>query len=42
MKEGGVAAQGAPAEVMTSALLSDVYETEVDVREIGGRLVAIY
>jgi zinc/manganese transport system ATP-binding protein len=34
-------AMGTPAEVLTSATLSDLYQTRVDVVEVGGRVVIV-
>ena len=34
-------AMGTPAEVLTSATLSDLYQTRVDVVEVGGRIVVV-
>lgn len=42
MKDGRVVCHGPARDVMTAELLSDIYEAEVAVHEIAGRLVAIY
>lgn len=42
MRGGQIVADGAPADIMRSEVLAAVYETEVDVREIDGKRVALY
>lgn len=42
MKDGRVVRHGPAREVMMPELLSDIYEAEISVHEIAGRLVAIY
>lgn len=42
MKDGRVIRHGPAREVMMPELLSDIYEAEISVHEIAGRLVAIY
>lgn len=42
MKEGRVARHGPPDAIMTDALLTEIYETEVRVHRLEGRLVAVY
>lgn len=42
MKQGRVAHQGSPAEIMQPAVLRDIYGIEVPVHEIGGQRIAVY
>lgn len=42
MRAGRIVADAAPAGIMRPALLGDLYELPVDVREIDGRAVALY
>jgi len=42
MKEGRVTHQGTPAEVITPAIMRDVYEIDVKVHLIGGQLISVY
>lgn len=42
MKDGRVVRHGPAREVMMPELLSDIYEAEISIHEIAGRLVAIY
>jgi len=42
MRDGAIVADGGPEEIMQPDVLAAVYDTEVDVREIDGRLVALY
>lgn len=42
MREGRVLADGPTAQVITSEVLTQVYSTDVTVREVGGRLTASY
>ena len=34
-------ASGTPAEILTSAKLSDLYQTDVEVLEVGGRIIIV-
>ena len=42
MRSGRIVADGSAAQIMRSEVLAAVYDTEVDVREIDGRRVALY
>ncbi len=42
MKDGKIVAQGPSNAMMTAALLSDVYETEVEVHQVGSQKFASY
>jgi len=42
MKDGRVVRHGTPAQIMTPELLASIYETEISVHELAGRLVAVY
>lgn len=42
MKAGRVTHQGTPAEVITPAIMRDVYEIDVKVHLIGGQLISVY
>jgi iron complex transport system ATP-binding protein len=42
MRDGRVVAHGAPHEVITTDVLSAVYEVEVTIHEVDGRRVALY
>ncbi|WAJ28471.1 iron ABC transporter ATP-binding protein [Antarcticirhabdus aurantiaca] len=42
MKNGRLAHQGPPAEIMRPEVLRDLYEIEVDVEEIGGKRIGLY
>ena len=42
MREGRIVADASCREIMRPEVLRDVYETDVDVREIDGRPVALY
>ncbi|MFC3704982.1 ABC transporter ATP-binding protein [Devosia honganensis] len=42
MKLGKVAAQGPSAEMIRPEVLSDIYEMEIKVHEIGGQLISVY
>jgi iron complex transport system ATP-binding protein len=42
MKAGRVTHQGTPAEVITPAVMRDVYEIDVKVHLIGGQLISVY
>lgn len=42
MKNGRVAAEGAPSHILTDATLSGSFETPVAVREVDGRTVALH
>lgn len=42
MKHGRVAAQGSVAEMVRPDVLSDIYEIEIKVHEIGGQLISVY
>ncbi|MEJ5914294.1 ATP-binding cassette domain-containing protein [Pseudokineococcus sp. 1T1Z-3] len=42
MREGRVVADGPTADVMTAAVLSDLYDTEVEVHDLGGRRLVAY
>ncbi|MFC0313875.1 ABC transporter ATP-binding protein [Gordonia phosphorivorans] len=42
LKKGTIVASGSPAEIMRSELLSDIFETTVDVHTLEGLPVAVY
>ncbi len=42
MRSGEVVHHGTPDEIMTAQVIRDVYDMEVDIRDIGGRKVSIY
>ena len=42
MKAGRVTHQGTPAEVITPAIMREVYEIDVKVHLIGGQLISVY
>jgi len=42
MKHGRVAAQGPAAEMIRPEVLSDIYEMDIKVHEIGGQLISVY
>ena len=42
MKDGRVAAQGPASEMITPTVLSDIYEMDIKVHEIGGQLISVY
>ncbi|QQR38188.1 iron ABC transporter ATP-binding protein [Devosia rhizoryzae] len=42
MKDGRVAAQGPAAEMIQAQVLSDIYEMEIAVHEIGGQRISVY
>ena len=42
MKDGKVAAQGPGPEMIRPEVLSDIYEMDIKVHEIGGQLISVY
>ncbi|RYE09017.1 MAG: ABC transporter ATP-binding protein [Hyphomicrobiales bacterium] len=42
MRQGRVAYQGTPSEVITREIMREVYEVEVTVHHIGGQLISVY
>jgi len=42
MKAGKVAAQGSAEAMIQPDVLSDIYEMDIKVHEIGGQLISIY
>jgi iron complex transport system ATP-binding protein len=42
MRSGEVVHHGTPDEIMTTQVLRDVYDMDVDIRDIGGRRISIY
>jgi len=42
MRDGRVAHQGAPMQVITPAIMRDIYEIDIKVHAIGGQLISVY
>jgi iron complex transport system ATP-binding protein len=42
MKAGKVAAQGSPKAMIQPGVLSEIYEMDIKVHEIGGQLISVY
>jgi iron complex transport system ATP-binding protein len=42
MKDGKLAAQGSPAEMIRPDVLSRIYEMDIKVHQIGGQLISVY
>jgi iron complex transport system ATP-binding protein len=42
MKHGKVAAQGSASAMIRPEVLSDIYEMDIKVHEIGGQLISVY
>jgi iron complex transport system ATP-binding protein len=42
MRDGSIVRHGSPDEILTRDVMRDVYEMDVDIRDIGGRKISIY
>jgi iron complex transport system ATP-binding protein len=42
MRDGSVVRHGSPDEIMSQSIMREVYDMDVDIRDIGGRKISIY
>ena len=42
MRDGAIAHHGSPDEIMTSTVIRDVYDMDVEIQEARGRKISIY